>query len=242
MRLNGWGRYPTIEASLAQPATLSAARDNLTGLASLIPRGMGRSYGDSALAEQIVGTRQLHHLRSFNENSGQLDCDAGISLGELLDVFVPRGWFIPVTPGTKLVSIGGAIASDVHGKNHHLHGCFSECLDSIELLLADGSPIRCSRSEHSELFHATCGGMGLTGLIVGARLRLRRIESAHIEQTTYKAANLEEVVALFDAHSAATYSVAWIDCLARGNALGRSLLMLGEHARDGELSLPPSQP
>ena len=239
MRINGWGRYPTIEANLLQPATLSAARDNLTGPASLIPRGMGRSYGDSALAEQIIGTRQLRYLRSFDENSGQLDCDAGISLGELLDVFVPRGWFIPVTPGTKLVSIGGAIASDVHGKNHHLHGCFSECVDSIELLLADGSPIRCSRSEHPELFHATCGGMGLTGLIVGARLRLRRIESAHIEQTTYKAANLEEVVALFDTHSTATYSVAWIDCLASGKALGRSLLMLGEHARDGELSLAP---
>ena len=239
MRINGWGRYPTIEASLAQPATLSAAKDNLTGLASLIPRGMGRSYGDSALAEQIVGTRQLRHLRSFDENSGQLDCDAGISLGELLDVFIPRGWFIPVTPGTKFVSIGGAIASDVHGKNHHLHGCFSECVDSIELLLADGSLIRCSRSEHPELFQATCGGMGLTGLIVGAQLRLRRIESAYIAQTTHKAANLEEVVALFDTHSAATYSVAWIDCLASGKALGRSLLMLGEHAHDGELSLAP---
>ncbi|MWV10982.1 FAD-binding protein [Pseudomonas sp. R-28-1W-6] len=239
MRINGWGRYPTIDASLAQPATLSAARDSLAGLASLIPRGMGRSYGDSALAEQIVGTRQLRHLRSFDENSGQLDCDAGITLSELLDVFVPRGWFIPVTPGTKFVSIGGAIAGDVHGKNHHLHGCFSECVDSIELLLADGSLICCSRSEHPELFNATCGGMGLTGLIVGAQLRLRRIESAYIAQTTHKAANLEEVVALFDTHSAATYSVAWIDCLASGKALGRSLLMLGEHAHDGELSLAP---
>lgn len=237
MRINGWGRYPTIDASLAQPPTLSAARDNLAGLASLIPRGMGRSYGDSALAEQIVGTGQLRHLRSFDENSGQLDCAAGISLGELLDVFVPRGWFIPVTPGTKFVSIGGAIASDVHGKNHHLHGCFSECVDSIEIMLANGQLTRCSRTEQADLFHATCGGMGLTGLIVGARLRLRRIESAYIAQTTHKAANLQEVVALFDTHSAATYSVAWIDCLASGKALGRSLLMLGEHARDGELSL-----
>lgn len=237
MRLNGWGRYPTLEAGLAQPATLSAARASLTELASLIPRGMGRSYGDSALAERIVGTRQLRHLRSFDESSGQLDCDAGISLGELLDVFVPRGWFLPITPGTKFVSIGGAIASDVHGKNHHLHGCFSECVDSIEILLANGQLTRCSRTDQADLFHATCGGMGLTGLIVGARLRLRRVASAYIAQTTYKAANLDEVVALFDRHSAATYSVAWIDCLATGKALGRSLLMIGEHACDGELSL-----
>lgn len=239
MRISGWGRYPTIDASLAQPATPSDARDDLARLASLIPRGMGRSYGDSALAEQIVDTRQLRYLRSFDESSGQLDCDAGVNLSQLLDVFVPRGWFIPVTPGTKFVSIGGAIASDVHGKNHHLHGCFSECVDSIEILLADGSLIRCSRNEHAELFHATCGGMGLTGLIVSAQLSLKRIESAYITQTTYKAANLEEVVALFEAHSAATYSVAWIDCLTSGKTLGRSLLMLGEHARDGELSLAP---
>lgn len=237
MHLSGWGRYPTIDVSLVQPATLNAARGSLGGLASLIPRGMGRSYGDSALAEQVVGTRQLRHLRSFDECCGQLDCDAGISLGELLDVFVPRGWFLPITPGTKFVSVGGAIASDVHGKNHHLHGCFSECVDSIEILLANGQLTRCSRSENPDLFHATCGGMGLTGLIIGARLRLRRIESAYIAQTTYKAANLEEVVSLFDRHSAATYSVAWIDCLATGESLGRSLLMLGEHALDGGLSL-----
>ncbi|MEO4048046.1 FAD-binding oxidoreductase [Pseudomonas sp. CAU 1711] len=239
MRLSGWGRYPCIDADLIEPTTLSAARESLAELASLAPRGLGRSYGDSALAEKIVGTRQLRHLRSFDESSGVLDCDAGISLGELLNLFVPRGWFLPVTPGTKFVSIGGAIASDVHGKNHHLHGCFSECVDSIEIMLADGQLTRCSRTEQPDLFHATCGGMGLTGLIVGARLRLRRIESAYITQTTHKAANLDEVVALFDSHGSATYSVAWIDCLASGKALGRSLLMLGEHASDGELSLSP---
>ncbi len=159
-------------------------------------------------------------------------------MAELLGVFVPRGWFLPITPGTKFVSIGGAIASDVHGKNHHLHGCFSECVDSIQLLLADGSQMQCSRSERPELFHASCGGMGLTGLIVAATLRLLRIDSAYIEQTTYKATNLEEALALFEAHSTSTYSVAWIDCLARGAALGRSLLMLGEHARDDQLALP----
>lgn len=238
MLTHGWGRYPRHAAQWVQPQSVRDAVQQLSGHGPLLGRGMGRSYGDSALADKLISTRLLNRLLSFDEQSGLLACAAGISLGELLDVFVPRGWFLPVTPGTKFVSIGGAIASDVHGKNHHMHGCFSECVDSIELLLTDGSQVTCSRSERPELFHASCGGMGLTGLIVAATLRLLPIESAYIKQTTYKAANLEAVLQLFEAHAAATYSVAWIDCLASGEALGRSLLMLGEHARDGQLMLP----
>ncbi len=238
MLTHGWGRYPRHAAQLMQPQSVPDAIQQLGEHGPLLGRGMGRSYGDSALADKLISTRHLNRLYSFDEQSGLLACAAGISLGELLDVFVPRGWFLPITPGTKFVSIGGAIASDVHGKNHHVHGCFSECVDSIELLLGDGSQVTCSRSERPELFHASCGGMGLTGLIVAATLRLLPIESVYIKQTTYKAANLEAVLQLFEAHAAATYSVAWIDCLASGAALGRSLLMLGEHARDGQLVLP----
>lgn len=238
MLTHGWGRYPRHDAQLMQPQTAQEAAQQLSEAGPVLGRGMGRSYGDSALADRLISTRQLKRLHSFDVQSGLLVCAAGISLGELLDVFVPRGWFLPITPGTKFVSVGGAIASDVHGKNHHLHGCFSACVDSIELLLADGSQVQCSRTERPELFHATCGGMGLTGLIVAATLRLLRIESAYIQQTTLKAANLEEALQLFETHSASTYSVAWIDCLASGEALGRSLLMVGEHARDGQLLLP----
>lgn len=238
MLIHGWGRYPKHQAQLLQPQTNSEAAQLLREEGPALGRGMGRSYGDSALADKLISTRQLTRLHSFDAQSGLLVCAAGISLGELLDVFVPRGWFLPITPGTKFVSIGGAIASDVHGKNHHLHGCFSECVDSIELLLADGSQVQCSRSDRPELFYASCGGMGLTGLIVAATLRLLPIESAYINQTTFKAANLEEALQLFETHSASTYSVAWIDCLASGAALGRSLLMVGEHARDGQLVLP----
>jgi decaprenylphospho-beta-D-ribofuranose 2-oxidase len=238
MLTHGWGRYPRHDAQLIQPQTVPDAAQLLTEAGPVLGRGMGCSYGDSALADTLIGTRQLNRLHSFDGQTGLLACAAGISLAELLDVFVPRGWFLPITPGTKFVSVGGAIASDVHGKNHHLHGCFSECVDSIELLLGDGSQVTCSRSERPELFHATCGGMGLTGLIVAATLRLLRIESAYIQQTTYKATNLEHALQLFAAHSASTYSVAWIDCLASGAALGRSLLMVGEHARDGQLLLP----
>jgi decaprenylphospho-beta-D-ribofuranose 2-oxidase len=238
MLTHGWGRYPRHDAQLMQPQNASDAAQLLTENGPLLGRGMGRSYGDSALADRLISTRHLNRLHSFDTQTGLLTCAAGINLAELLEVFVPRGWFLPITPGTKFVSVGGAIASDVHGKNHHLHGCFSECVDSIELLLADGSQVQCSRTERPALFHATCGGMGLTGLIVAATLRLLRIESAYIQQTTFKAANLEEALQLFETHSASTYSVAWIDCLASGAALGRSLLMVGEHARDGQLLLP----
>lgn len=237
MLIQGWGRYPRIDAAPYAPQTLGAAAHWLTDTQPLIARGLGRSYGDSALAPRTLETSQLHHLLGFNKHSGLLDCQAGVSLSEILTVFVPHGWFLPVTPGTRFVSVGGAIASDVHGKNHHLDGCFSTCVESIELLLADGSQVHCSQLERPELFRATCGGMGLTGVIVAATLRLRRIGSAYIEQTTHKACNLLEALELFEAHHSNTYSVAWIDCLARGAALGRSLVMLGEHAQEGSLHL-----
>lgn len=236
MKLEGWGRYPRIEGQTLWPATISDIQGMLDR--PLIPRGNGRSYGDSALAPITLETRHCQHLLTFDEDSGLLHCQAGTSLSDILAVFVPRGWFLPVTPGTRFVSVGGAIASDVHGKNHHLDGCFSNCLERIELLLADGSRVLCSHSERTELFRATCGGMGLTGVILTATLRLKRIASAHIDQTTHKAANLDEALELFERHHASTYSVAWIDCLAQGAALGRSLLMLGEHSPEGNLQLP----
>lgn len=242
MPIQGWGRYPSVDARVDLPLTVSALARQVASGDGVIARGMGRSYGDSALAPHILGTRALSHLLAFDETRGLLRCAAGATLAELLAVFVPRGWFLPVTPGTKFVTLGGAIASDVHGKNHHLDGCFSAFVESLVLVLGDGSRVACSRHERPELFHATCGGMGLTGVIVEAELRLRRVESAYIHQTTYKAANLEEALALFEAHHGTTYSVAWIDCLASGASLGRSLLMIGEHARDRQLVLPAGRP
>lgn len=235
--LQGWGRYPSVEAEIITPASRAACQTNAPPIAekALVPHGMGRSYGDSALCEHVISTRLLDLLLDFNSETGVLRCEAGVTLADLLAVFVPRGWFPPVTPGTKFVTVGGAIASDVHGKNHHLHGCFSEFVAAIELRLADGGAITCSRTTHADLFHATCGGMGLTGLITAATLRLQRIHSSFIAQTTFKARHLQEALELFASHHAATYSVAWIDCLAGGKALGRSLLMLGEHAPAGGL-------
>jgi FAD/FMN-containing dehydrogenase len=196
---------------------------------------MGRSYGDSALADQVISTTCLNHLLDFDLTTGSVRCSAGVPLVDLIEVFVPRGWFPPVTPGTQFVTVGGAIASDVHGKNHHGEGCFSELLEQFQLMLASGEVVTCSKDQNAELFRATCGGMGLTGIIVEATLRLRPIRSAFIKETIFKAKDLEEVLALFEEHQGSTYAVAWIDCLAAGRQMGRSLLMLGEHDEEGGL-------
>jgi decaprenylphospho-beta-D-ribofuranose 2-oxidase len=238
MLIHGWGRHPVIDAQVHAPLTSTAvsAALNKCSESAVIARGMGRSYGDSALAPHVISTAYLNLLLDFDQENGIARCGAGVTLAELLEVLSARGWFLPVTPGTKFVSVAGAIASDVHGKNHHLDGCFSEYVDRFNLLLASGEVVTCSRNEHSDLFHATCGGMGLTGIILEATLRLKRIASTFIDQTTYKAHNLADALDLFDAHHGAPYSVAWIDCLVTGDALGRSLVMLGSHSGYGGLA------
>ncbi|WP_229223745.1 FAD-binding oxidoreductase [Duganella sp. sic0402] len=208
---------------------------------ALIARGLGRSYGDSALAPLVMAQTRRHLLRGFDPATGILCCEAGATLADLLEVLLPQGWFLPVTPGTKFVTVGGAVASDVHGKNHHVDGCFSAHVLSFELLLADGRRLHCTRDTHPELFRATCGGMGLTGILLTVTLRLRRVPSAYIDQTTLRAGSLAEVLDLFEQHGSARYSVAWIDCVTGGARLGRSLLMLGEHAQQGGLAPRPKR-
>ncbi|MGH8466230.1 MAG: FAD-binding protein, partial [Pseudomonas sp.] len=181
---------------------------------------------------------RLDHFLGFNPETGMLRCSAGASLADILRHFTPQGWFLPVVPGTRFVTVGGAIASDVHGKNHHLDGTFGTHVDSLRLMLANGDIIECSRISNPRLFQATCGGMGLTGVIVDATVQLVRIPGSAVEQRTLRAASLDEVIVLFDANADATYSVAWLDCLARGAELGRSLLFLGEHVQDNRFAAP----
>lgn len=235
MKISGWGRFPVIETRARVPRVYSQIASYLEETAVLIPRGLGRSYGDSSLAQNTLHTTALDHFIAFDHESGEISCGAGLSLGAILEECVPKGWFLPVTPGTKFVTVGGAIASDVHGKNHHIAGCFCEHITALTVMVADGTIHNCSAIEHADLFQATCGGMGLTGLILEATIQLRPIRSAYIDQTIYKARNLEELLDLFRVHQGITYSVAWIDCLATGARLGRSLLMLGEHAEGGGL-------
>lgn len=237
MQVHGWGRYPRVEARLSQPKSASQCTLLLAEGETLTPRGLGRAYGDSALGSHVLDSRYLDHLLAFDPATGLLTCEAGVSLDTLLRVMVPKGWFPPVTPGTRWVSVGGAIAADVHGKNHHLDGSFCDQVTRLQLLLGDGTTLWASPTEHPELFHATCGGMGLTGLILAAELRLKRIPSSSIIETRIKTPDLGALLAAFADHAGASYSVAWIDCLAQGRRLGRSLLMLGEADPEGQLRL-----
>jgi FAD/FMN-containing dehydrogenase len=230
-KLTSWGKYPIIDANITAPHKNDLANLSIDGIA----RGLGRSYGDSALSKQVIESKTFAHFISFDEKEGLLHCEAGVTLDEILKVFVTKGWFLSVTPGTKFVTVGGAIASDVHGKNHHIDGSFSDHVVSFTLSHKN-ILLTCSREDNSDLFYATCGGMGLTGIITEAIFKLRPIQSAYINQKTVKAKNLEVALKLFDKYEDYTYSVAWIDCLSTGDNLGRSLLMLGEHAEKGELT------
>lgn len=230
MTLYGWGRYPRIDAKLNAPRS----EDELRALVlqgNAIARGNGRSYGDSSVnAQNTVHMRHFNRMLSFDAEQGKLVAEAGVLLADIIDAFLPLGWFPYVTPGTKFVTLGGMIAADVHGKNHHNDGTFGTYVDWIDVVVSDGSVKRCSRCENTELFEWTVGGMGLTGIVLRASIRLRRVTSAWIEQRTLVAENIRHAIELFEQSQDATYSVAWIDCLQKGKSMGRSLVMLGEHA------------
>src|ERR1700674_1451603 len=199
---------------------------------TVLPFGRGRSYGDSCLDQggTLLLTRGLSRFISFDPQTGLLACEAGVTLGEILARFAPLGFFPPVVPGTKHVTVGGAIANDIHGKNHHRAGTFGAHVTRLELLRSDGSRLLCSPAEHPELFAATVGGLGLTGLVTWAELRLKRIPSAWIRWETVPFENVDAFFEL-SARSDATheYTVAWIDCLALGERLGRGLFYRGNH-------------
>jgi len=242
MKIHGWGRFPRVEAQLHIPRTRAECASIIQCHDTVTPRGNGRGYGDSALGDIITQSSHLDHYIEFNPTTGILRCEAGVLLNDILDLIVPSGWFLPVTPGTSLASIAGCIASDVHGKNHHGSGTFSQYILSFDLMLGSGEILTVSKSNFPDLFRATCGGMGLTGLIINATIQLKPIQSSQILQNTLKAQSLEEVCTLFEINDASTYSVAWIDCQATKRKLGRSLLMLGEHSSNGDLTSPHKKP
>ncbi|MDB9494022.1 FAD-binding oxidoreductase [Spirulina major CS-329] len=237
--LTGWGRYPVVKSTVQRPENLSTLSHSLSSSASQLARGLGRSYGDAPLnhSGQTVLMERLNRMVAFDAETGRLRCEAGVPLHEILAVFVPRGWFLSVTPGTKFVTVGGAIAFDVHGKNHHCAGSFARHVECFELLIASGEILTCSRTENADLFWATVGGMGLTGIILEAEFKLKKIASAYIKSFNIKAKNLDEAIALFAQYEPLyPYSVAWIDCLATGRSLGRSILMFGDTASLSDLS------
>lgn len=232
--LSGWGRYPVEPCHLYRPEKQSQVAAVLRSgeQEHYISRGLGRSYGDAALNEEggVVSHLRLNRFLSFDPETGVLECEAGVSFADIIEVFLPRGFFLPVTPGTKHVTLGGAIAADVHGKNHHVDGTIARFVESFRLLTAKGDVLDCSPSENGDVFWATMGGMGLTGAVLSARLRLLAVESGKLLVDYRKSGDLDATLAAFADDAAYRYSVAWIDCLARGRRMGRSVLMLGDHA------------
>lgn len=232
--LSGWGRYPVHKAEQAFPRS----RGDIPSLLErgYLPRGSGRSYGDASLPAQShvsVHSRGLDRFLSFNPLSGVMDAEAGVTLEAMLRIALPRGFFVPVTPGTMNVSLGGALASNVHGKNHHRVGSLEQFVLEMEVATPSGV-FTCSRESHAELFRAALGGYGLTGFITRAKLRLKPVDSSEMDCLRLRAPDLESLFALMEKHeSGFEYSVAWLDALAGGKSLGRGMLILGNHAPAG---------
>ena len=227
--LRGWGNFPKSSCSIYEPASLNDI--SLSRETKIIARGFGRSYGDSSLQPKAtLITKKINKIISFDKESGIIKTQAGISSKKLLETIIPDGWFLPVSPGTKFVSVGGMVASDVHGKNHHIEGSFGNHVSGIKLLLNENEVVYCSPKEKSDLFWATIGGMGLTGIILEVEFKLKKICSSSIDQQVFVTNNLKETIEIFREHQDATYSIAWIDCITEGKNFGRSILFTGEHS------------
>jgi FAD/FMN-containing dehydrogenase len=231
--VSSWGTVVRAEHSVYRLQSRHEPFPELDSVSSVLPYGNGRSYGDSCLnvGAGLLKTRGLDRFIEFDPQTGLLTCEAGTLLAQILEQFVPQGWFLPVSPGTCFVTVGGAIANDVHGKNHHSAGTFSRHVASFELVRSDGQRLLCSPTRNPEWFAATAGGLGLTGLVTWAQLQLRRIPGRHMDVETLRFGNLDEFLALAaESDQEFEYTVAWVDCLGRGKHLGRGLLQRANHA------------
>jgi FAD/FMN-containing dehydrogenase len=238
MTVSGWGRYPKAESMVYRPEKIAQLGDLVRSTKAVLARGAGKAYGDAALNAdgRLVDVQRLNRMLSFDAATGILRCEAGVTMAELLSTFLSRGFFPPVTPGTRHVTLGGSIAADVHGKNHHRDSSLGKHVVSIDLLLASGEVAHCSRTENSELFAATIGGMGLTGIIVELELGLTPVESAYIVNDSVPARDIDHAIEIFEeAEQKYRLSVGWFDSLSRGKQLGRGFIQLGNFARLDEL-------
>ena len=233
----GWGRYPTVETLVARPERLNDMAKTLENRSNekLLPHGLGRSYGDSALLSngRMIRTQRLDRIHAFDPDTGWLRCESGVSLKDLVDLFVPRGFFPPVVPGTQFVTVGGAIANDIHGKNHHVDGTFCDHIKNMDMLTASGEVVRCDEHQNQDLFWATVGGLGLTGIILSVDIQLQRIHNPWIEMESIRVENLDHFFEVSAASGDFTHTVSWVDCISGGSTMGRGIFMRGRHAEAG---------
>ncbi len=241
-----WGRYPKTTQSAIDLFWISDSPPFSSIRGSMLPYGKGRSYGDVCLNDggTLLLTERLAHFISFDLGTGLIRCEAGVTLAEILRLAVPHGWFLPVTPGTKFVTVAGAVANDVHGKNHHSMGTFGEHVRVFELLRSDQQRLICSKSQNPKMFRATIGGMGLTGLMLWVEFQLKRIANPFIALEEIQYRNLDEFFTLAEeSEGSFEHTVAWVDCLARGSGLGRGVFMRGNDAtaQQGAAAPPAKQ-
>ncbi|AOJ02735.1 FAD-linked oxidase [Burkholderia mayonis] len=239
-----WGRYPLAPQEIHHVAWRDAVQrvwdDTTRQHGTTLPFGNGRSYGDSCLAasDHVVRTLPLDRLIAADWTAGVLRAESGVTLEQILEVAIPRGWMLPVTPGTKYATLGGAIANDVHGKNHHVRGTFGRHVRRFALARSDGALLECAPDAHEDYFAATIGGLGLTGIILWAEIQLMPIRSSMIDTTSIRFSNLDEFFALSEQLDPVhEYSVAWVDCQSRGSSLGRGIFMVGGHTASGRLEV-----
>jgi len=241
-QIESWGRLESVSHPCyfldAPPQDLSS----IERAQSVLPFGEGRSYGDSCLNKSgcLLLARGMNHFIEFNEESGLLTCEAGVRLDEILEVCLPRGWFVPVTPGTQFVTVGGAIANDIHGKNHHVAGTFGCFIKKMEVLRSEEGKMICSPTENPDLFRATIGGLGLTGLILWAQIQMKKVQSPLIDHETIRFSSLRDFFKISEeSERDYEYSVSWIDTLAQGKNLGRGHFMRGNHSLKPSELYPP---
>ena len=237
MYISGWGNNLVVNSKINYPRNINEIIGIIKDykFKGILVRGMGRSYGDVALNENIISLKYYKKTLELDEKDGLLRCSSNVTISEINDLIISKGWFLNITPGSKFVSVGGAIANDVHGKNHHKDGSFSDYLEEFDIIKDNGEILTCSNETNSELFYATCGGLGLTGIIINVKIKLLRIKSKNIDVRIVKTNNFEETIQKLNEFKDYKYLVAWTDTLSK-KKIGRSIIFCGEHSNDGDLN------
>ena len=234
--LYGWGRTKGFISKISEPKNLKELT-KVSKNTKLIARGYGRSYGDSSIQNKLtVITKNLNAVIKFDSKKGIIEAESGCDIKKLLNTVLPKNWILPVIPGSKFISLGGMVASDVHGKNHHNEGSFRNHILEIKVINDKGYLI-CNKIKNKDLFNYTIGGMGLTGIIYSCKFKLKKINSNNIFQETIKSYNLKDTIELIKKSSSWDYNVAWVDTSSGGNSIGRSIVFRGNHIKNKDKSI-----